>query len=197
MYDQFSIYIFCWCSERAVSFGEMSDIKFSGSTCSKWTSGRANVCPNQFTAVKSRLKVMSRKNFFLELSRQMQMWIPIGTYLFSTAMDGNLYWSSGDKSRAIKLDYAHIQISWQAERRADIGIGDLLGVGMMLIGKDLMWMHCIGYHMYHGIIAVLSLTLLSAWSQKSKHENSGILTNHPLTNDQEEWISISSGEPFP
>ena len=68
----------------------------------------------------------------------MQMWSPIGTYLFSTAMDGNLYWSSGDKSRAIKLDYAHIQISWQAERRADIGIGDLLGVGMMLIGKDLM-----------------------------------------------------------
>ena len=68
----------------------------------------------------------------------MQMWSPIGTYLFSTAMDGNLYWSSRDKSRAIKLDYAHIQISWQAERRADIGIGDLLGVGMMLIGKDLM-----------------------------------------------------------
>ena len=53
-------------------------------------------------------------------------------------MDGNLYWSSRDKSRAIKLDYAHIQISWQAERRADIGIGDLLEVGMMLIGKDLM-----------------------------------------------------------
>ena len=110
----------------------MSDIKFSGSTCSKWTSGRANVCPNQFTAVKSRLKVMSRKNFFLELSRQMQMWIPIGTYLFSAAMDGNLYWSSRDKSRAIKLDYVHIRIGWKAGRRGDIGVGDLQEMEMML-----------------------------------------------------------------
>ena len=62
--EQFSIYIFWWYSERAVSSGEMSDIKFSGSTCSKWTSGRANVCLNQFTVVKRRLKVVSRKNFF-------------------------------------------------------------------------------------------------------------------------------------
>ena len=69
----------------------------------------------------------------------MQMWSPIGTYLFSTAMDGNLYWSSRDKSRAIKLDYVHIQISWearkQAGRRGDIGIVDLHKIGMTLKGK--------------------------------------------------------------
>ena len=63
----------------------------------------------------------------------MQMWIPIGTYLFSTAMDGNLYWSSRDKSRAIKLDYVHIQISWQAGRGGDIGIRDLQEIETMLI----------------------------------------------------------------
>ena len=62
--EQFSIYIFWWYSERAVSSGEMSDIKFSGSTCSKWTSGRVNVCLNQFTVVKRRLKVVSRKKTF-------------------------------------------------------------------------------------------------------------------------------------
>ena len=69
------------------------------------------------------------------------MWIPIGTYLFSTAMDGNLYWSSRDKSRAIKLDYVHIQISWQAGRGGDIG-----GFGICRklrrcwsLGKDSIW----------------------------------------------------------
>ena len=83
---------------------------------------------------------MSRKKTFSrEQCRQMQMWSPIGTYLFSTAMDGNLYWSSRDKSRAIKLDYVHIQISWeaskQAGRRGDIAIVDLHKIGTTLKGK--------------------------------------------------------------
>ena len=113
----------------------MSDIKFSGSTCSKWTSGRANVCLNQFTVVKRRLKVVSRKKTFFQdrfAVRQMQMRRPIGTYLFSSAMDGNLYWSSRDKSRAIKLDYVHIQIGWRAGRGGDIGIRDLRDKGRIL-----------------------------------------------------------------
>ena len=113
----------------------MSDIKFSGSTCSKWTSGRANVCLNQFTVVKRRLKVVSRKKLFFQdrfAVRQMQMRRPIGTYLFSSAIDGNLYWSSRDKSRAIKLDYVHIRIGWKAGRRGDIGVGDLQEMEMML-----------------------------------------------------------------
>ena len=113
----------------------MSDIKFSGSTCSKWTSGRANVCLNQFTVVKRRLKVVSRKKTFFQdrfAVRQMQMRRPIGTYLFSSAIDGNLYWSSRDKSRAIKLDYVHIQIGWRAGRGGDIGIRHLQEIGRIL-----------------------------------------------------------------
>ena len=47
-------------------------------------------------------------------------------------MDGNLYWSSRDKSRAIKLDYVHIRIGWKAGRRGDIGVGDLQEMEMML-----------------------------------------------------------------
>ena len=54
------------------------------------------------------------------------MWKPIGTYLFSTAMDGNLYWRSGDKSRAIKLDYVHIEkLAGKDGRVVDIGIASI------------------------------------------------------------------------
>ena len=62
----------------------------------------------------------------------MQMRRPIGTYLFSSAIDGNLYWSSRDKSRAIKLDYVHIQIGWRAGRGGDIGSRHLQEIGRIL-----------------------------------------------------------------